>query len=249
MRRCSAIVLLLLAGLAGGCGSTPRPPLPKGELVRLARGGRAPFDDARIVVRPDHQAIVSDRVGSKVVDLGPDSFELLRRDLDAAGVSKLHPAESSIPGPDAYRYALAYRGRTIRFAESETPTDLRNVILRLSHFLDSVPRDARAPFVRIKRKGGYASRPVSVYADYDGQVQRFEGSGAHERRFRLPAGRLQRLERAVERVALGEAPSTKVPTSADGFEYEVTAGSRTVRQRMAISPLIQSVLSLSGASP
>lgn len=142
----AVLVLVALGASLAGCGNREQPPLIKGELVRLSRAGRAPFDDTRILVRPDHHARVTSRAGSAVLDLGPDSYELLRRDLDAARVAELElkPSRATVPGPDAYRYELAYRGRTLRFEENEVPTPLRNVILRLSHFLDADPRDPTA---------------------------------------------------------------------------------------------------------
>lgn len=234
MRRAVATGLTCMGLVAAGCGGggeSGPDPLPQGQLVTMTRGGRAPFDDMRIVVRPDRHVIVSDRAGSKVYTLEPDSFLGLRVTLARAHVSTLSvKRDRTIPGPDAYRYALTYRGRTIRFEESTVPARLKGGVRVLSGYLDTAPQ-AHEVMVRIRRTGGVAPVPITVYVDYDGRTDRFEGAGrgVRARRYRLSPEALTQLKRGLERVALADVPSSSAPSPDDGYVYEVTANGRTIR--------------------
>jgi len=248
MRRAVAIGLTCVGLVAAGCGGGGRPgpdPLPKDQLVAMTRAGRAPFDDVRIVVPPDRHVIISNRYGSKVFAFPRDIFLGLRIELAQAHFSTLSvKPDRAIPGPDAHRYAITYRGRTIGFEESTVPAPLRRTVKLLSDFLGLPPQPHQA-MVRIRRTGGFAPVPISVYVDYDGRTERFEGTGRRMRtlRYHLAPQALTQLKRGLERIALADVPASSVPPPADGYVYEVTANGRTIRAPQGkVPPLLGPVV-------
>jgi hypothetical protein len=248
MRRSAAIglagVMMVAGGGCGGGGSGPGP-LPKGQLVSLTRSGRAPFDDQTIVVRPDRHAIVSNRFGFHVTALGPATFESLRRDLHGAHFAQLSSKTDRIPAPDGYRYAITYRGHTVRRSEASIPAELKDAVKTLSVYLNPAP-SARDIFLRVRRRGGFAPTDESVYVANDGRVNRFEGpAGRRERRFRMSPRALAALKQAVVALALADVPSSAVPPPADGYVYEVTADLHTIRAPQGqIAPPLRRVIAL-----
>lgn len=82
------------------------------------------------------------------------------------------------------------------------------------------------PLVKFKRAGGFAGRTVTVAVARTGKVR--VGPSGHP--FKLAPRELGALKRAISKADLAHLPreSRANPPVADGFEYWVIAGGRTV---------------------
>ncbi|MDQ6749517.1 MAG: hypothetical protein M3Z33_01985 [Actinomycetota bacterium] len=264
MRRGTAIGLVTVAVTGAGCGggdSGPKP-LQSGDLVSLTRTGRMYFDrqihtplgKQTIMVRRDGHAIISNSAGLRVLTLDPKTTERLRRDLRRSHFSELSSEEDRISPPDAHRYAITYGSRTVR--RSGWPSELKRTVETLSGWLDlsARPRDI---FIRVRRRGGFAFKDVTVSVSNDGRVdQRETGPRRGRRRFRMGAQTLGALKQSVVDLRLAEVRSSKVPPPADGYVYvyEVTTDPdylylhslyRMIRAPQGkIAPALQPVISL-----
>lgn len=228
MRSSAAIGLATAAVAFAGCGGgdTGPGPLPRGELVSLTRSGRAPFDDQTIVLRGDRHAILSNRDGFHVISVEAGIVEALGRELHRSHFSKLSPREDRIPGPDAARYAITYRGRTVRVSEGSVPSALKNTVSSLTTLLPGVVARPIDIFLEVRRRGGFAPTEMTVYVKNDGDAYEFETGGRRRaRHYRLRPDALAALKQAVVQMRLADVRSSNVPPPADGYVYEVTADS------------------------
>jgi len=266
MRRGTAIGLVTVAVTGAGCGGGDSAPTPlrSGDLVSLTRTGRmyfdkqihAPLGKQTIIVRMDGHAIISNSAGFRVLTLDPKTAKRLRRDLRRSHFSELSSEEYRVSPPDAHRYAITYRSRTVR--RSGWPSELKRTVETLSGLLDlsARPRDI---FIRVRRRGGFAFKDVTVSVSNDGDVdQRETGPRRGRRRFRMAAQTLGALKQSVVDLRLAEVHSSKVPPPADGYVYEVTTDPdypylhslyRMIRAPQGkIAPALQPVISLTVGS-
>lgn len=124
------------------------------------------------------------------------------------------------------------------------PAALKRTVKILSIYPHRPPQPHQV-MVWVRRTGGLASMPVSVYVDYDGRTERFEGTGrrVRELRYHLAPRALTRLKRQLERIELADVPTSSVPPPADGYVYEVTANDRTIRAPQGkVPPLLGPVV-------
>jgi hypothetical protein len=90
------------------------------------------------------------------------------------------------------------------------------------------------PLVKFKRSGGFAGGTVTVAVGRTGKVR----VGLSRHPFKLEPRELRALKRAMSKADLAHLPreSRANPPVADGFEYWVIAGGRTVYARDGAVP-------------
>ncbi len=93
----------------------------------MTRGGRAPFDDVRIVVRPDRFEGTGRRIRELRYHLAPRALTRLKRQLERIELTDV--PTSSVPLPtDGYVYEVTANDRTIRAPQGKLPPLLAPVI-------------------------------------------------------------------------------------------------------------------------
>jgi hypothetical protein len=84
--------------------------------------------------------------------------------------------------------------------------------------------------VRYERRGGLAHTDVVTTVREDGRGTRTTADGrSRSAPFTLAPDRLARLRQALRNADLAHLRSSGAPPPADGYEYTLTAGGRTVR--------------------
>ncbi len=114
--------------------ATPSGPSP--VLVDYERsGGFAGMLD-HLVIDANGHATLTRRSGAREFDLSRDQLNQIETVFQVSGFASI--SENSMPGtvpPDAFTYAITYRGHRVKTADSAVPNQLQPVLEALNRLL------------------------------------------------------------------------------------------------------------------